>query len=116
VFRADIDYSTSNTKRGGGLLIEVSKSFRRVRRRYDLETADECVWVEIPATDNFNFIIIIFLSSIRSIETCYGCYKTESFCLNFFSLLVGIRGSDASHTASPTQSSTSPSRGIPCFN
>jgi hypothetical protein len=24
-------------------------------------------------------IIIIFLSSIRSIKTCYGCYKTESF-------------------------------------
>jgi hypothetical protein len=26
-------------------------------------------------------LIIIFLSSIRSIETCYGCYKTESFHL-----------------------------------
>jgi hypothetical protein len=26
-------------------------------------------------------IIIIFLSSIRSIETCYGRYKTESFHL-----------------------------------
>jgi hypothetical protein len=37
-------------------------------------------------------------------------------CLNFFSLLVGVRGSDASHTACPTQSSTSPYRDIPCFN
>jgi hypothetical protein len=27
------------------------------------------------------YIIIIFLSSIRSIETCYGCYKTESLHL-----------------------------------
>jgi hypothetical protein len=33
---------------------------------------------------------IIYLSSIRSVETCYGCYKTESFHL-FKGLL--IRGS-----------------------
>jgi hypothetical protein len=26
-------------------------------------------------------VIIIFLSSIRSIETCYECYKSESFHL-----------------------------------
>jgi hypothetical protein len=46
---------------------------------------------------NFSYIIIIiiFLSSIRSIETCYGCYKTESFnlfkCLpKFIFNLVGI--------------------------
>jgi hypothetical protein len=78
---------------------------------------------------------IIFLSSITFIETCYGCYKTESFHLFkglpkflfpfdwYFIIIFGIlstcsffRGSDASHTASPTQSSTSPSHGIPCFN
>jgi hypothetical protein len=48
-------------------------------------------------------IIIIFLSSIiRSIETCYGCYKTESFHLFnglpkflfpfdwYFRIIVGI--------------------------
>jgi hypothetical protein len=32
VFRADRNYSTSNTKRGGGVLTAVSKSFRGVKR------------------------------------------------------------------------------------
>jgi hypothetical protein len=57
VFRADRDYLTSNTKRGGGVLVAVSKSFRGVKRRYDLETIDECVWVEIPVPDNNNLFI-----------------------------------------------------------
>jgi hypothetical protein len=34
-----------------------------------------------PGLPFWGFIIIVFLSSIRSIETCYGCYKTESFHL-----------------------------------
>jgi hypothetical protein len=34
----------------------------------------------------------------------------------FYLTTRGIRGSDASHTASPAQSSTSASCGIPCFN
>jgi hypothetical protein len=42
---------------GGTVLIVVSQSFCGVRRRYDVETADECVWIEIPATDNFNLLI-----------------------------------------------------------
>jgi hypothetical protein len=52
VYRADRNYSASNTKRGGGVLTAVYKPFREVKRRYDLETADECVWAEIPAHDN----------------------------------------------------------------
>jgi hypothetical protein len=57
VYRADRNYSASNTKRGGGVLTAVSKSFREVKRRYDLETADECVWAEIPAHDNYSLLI-----------------------------------------------------------
>jgi hypothetical protein len=57
VYRAGRNYSTSNTKRGGGVLTAVCKSFRGVKRRYDLETADECVWVEIPVHDNYSLLI-----------------------------------------------------------
>jgi hypothetical protein len=57
VYRAGRNYSTSNTKRGGGVLTGVYKSFRGVKRRYDLETADECVWVEIPVHDNYSLLI-----------------------------------------------------------
>jgi hypothetical protein len=42
VFRADRDYLTLNTKRGSGVLIAVSKLLRWFKRRYDLETTDEC--------------------------------------------------------------------------
>jgi hypothetical protein len=56
VFRADRDYLTSNTKRGGGVLVAVSKSFRGDKRIYDLETTDECVGVEIIVADNNNLL------------------------------------------------------------
>jgi hypothetical protein len=26
-------------------------------RRHDLETTEECVWIEIPVSDNFNLIV-----------------------------------------------------------
>jgi hypothetical protein len=57
VFRADREYLTSNTERGGGVPVAVSKSYRGVRRRYDLETTDECVWVRITVADNYNLLI-----------------------------------------------------------
>jgi hypothetical protein len=57
VFRANRDYLTSNTKRGGGVLVAISKSFRGVKRRYNLETTDECVWVEMTVADNNNLLI-----------------------------------------------------------
>jgi hypothetical protein len=48
VFRADRDYLTSNTTRGGGVLIAVSNLLQGIKRRHDLETTTECVWIEIP--------------------------------------------------------------------
>jgi hypothetical protein len=39
------------------VLVVVSKSFQGVKWRYDLETTDECVWVEIPVVDNYNLLI-----------------------------------------------------------
>jgi hypothetical protein len=39
------------------VLTAVSKLFRGVKRRYDLETADEFVWVEIPVHDNYSLLI-----------------------------------------------------------
>jgi hypothetical protein len=59
VFPADRKYSTSNTKHGGGALTAVFKSFREVTWRYALETADACVWVEIPVSDNYSLLNVI---------------------------------------------------------
>jgi hypothetical protein len=56
VFRADIRDLTSNTKREGGVFIAVSKSFRGVKHRYDLETDDECVLAEIHVSNNYNVL------------------------------------------------------------
>jgi hypothetical protein len=56
VFRAERDYITSNKKREGGVLIEVSKSLYGVKRKYDLEMIKECVWVEILVRDNYNLL------------------------------------------------------------
>jgi hypothetical protein len=39
------------------VLVAVSKSFRGVKRRYDQETINECVWVEITVADNNNLLI-----------------------------------------------------------
>jgi hypothetical protein len=35
----------------------VTKSFRGVKWRYNLETADECVWVKIPVHNNYSLLI-----------------------------------------------------------
>jgi hypothetical protein len=43
--------------RGGGVLIALSSRVRSYKRRYDLESCDECVWVEIPTSDGLNLII-----------------------------------------------------------
>jgi hypothetical protein len=41
----------------GGVLVAVSRSFRGVKQRYDLETTDECVWVEITVAEYSNLLI-----------------------------------------------------------
>jgi hypothetical protein len=57
VFRADRDYSNSNTTRGGGVLIAVTNLLKGIKRRHDLETTTESVWFEIPGSDNVNLLI-----------------------------------------------------------
>jgi hypothetical protein len=42
---------------GGGVLIAVSNLIQGVKRRHDLETTNECVWIEIPVRDSFNLLI-----------------------------------------------------------
>jgi hypothetical protein len=55
VLRADRDYTTSSATRGGGALIAVSE-LHGVKRRFDLEIINECVWIEILTK-----IIIIYV-------------------------------------------------------
>jgi hypothetical protein len=45
-----------NKTRGGGVLIALSLRFRSYKRRYDLESYDECVLVEIPILGSPNFL------------------------------------------------------------
>jgi hypothetical protein len=52
VLRADRDHLNSHTTRGGGVLIALSNLLQGVMRRHDLETTEECVWIEIPVSDN----------------------------------------------------------------
>jgi hypothetical protein len=45
-----------NKTRAGGVLIALSSRVRSFKRRYDLESCDECVWVEIPTSDGLNLL------------------------------------------------------------
>lgn len=56
VFRQDRDYANTGMKLGGGVLIAVN-SLVQCHRRKDLESYAECVWVELPASDGFNYLI-----------------------------------------------------------
>jgi hypothetical protein len=56
VFRADRDCLNSHTTRGGGVLIAVSNLLQIVMRRNDLKTSKECVWFEVPASDNISLL------------------------------------------------------------
>ncbi|PNF20040.1 hypothetical protein B7P43_G05817 [Cryptotermes secundus] len=55
VFRSD--RASVNKTRGGGVLTALSSKIRSCKRRYDLESCDECVWVEIPTSDGLNLLI-----------------------------------------------------------
>jgi hypothetical protein len=55
VFRSD-RASVSKT-RDGGFLIALSSTVRSYKRRYDSESCDECVWIEIPTSDGLNVLI-----------------------------------------------------------
>ncbi|PNF43033.1 hypothetical protein B7P43_G08782 [Cryptotermes secundus] len=51
------DRMSANKTRGGGVLTALSSKIRSFKRRCDLESYNECVWVEIPTLDNQNLII-----------------------------------------------------------
>jgi hypothetical protein len=55
VFRSDRVSSVKT--RGGGALIALSSRIRSFKRRHDLESYEECVWVEIHISDNHNLLI-----------------------------------------------------------
>jgi hypothetical protein len=57
VFRADRGYLNSYTTSGDGVVFAVSNLLQGAMWRPDLETTKECVWIEIPASDNFNLLI-----------------------------------------------------------
>jgi hypothetical protein len=57
VFRAEYKSTHSNVTRGGGALTEAHRSFSSCKRTYDLELANECVWIEIPVPDGFNLLV-----------------------------------------------------------
>jgi hypothetical protein len=51
------DRVCTNKSRGGGVLIALSPRVRSCKRRCDLESLEECVWVEIPTNDGLNLLI-----------------------------------------------------------
>lgn len=51
------DRMSANKTRGGGVLTALSSKIRSFKRRCDLESYNECVWVEIPTLDNQNLLI-----------------------------------------------------------
>jgi hypothetical protein len=51
------DRASVNKTRGSGVLIALSSRVRSCKCRYDLESCDGCVWVEIPNFDGLNFLI-----------------------------------------------------------
>jgi hypothetical protein len=55
VFRSD--RASSNKTRGSGAVIALRCKVRSYKRNYDLESCDECVWVEIPTSDGLNLLI-----------------------------------------------------------
>jgi hypothetical protein len=60
VFRANKDYLITNTDRGGGLLIVISKPLHGLKRSCDFETTEEFVWVKLPVGKDFNLLIVHF--------------------------------------------------------
>jgi hypothetical protein len=57
VLLADTDYLKSSATRGGGGLIAVSELFHGVKRRFDLDISNECVWIETHINDNYNLLL-----------------------------------------------------------
>jgi hypothetical protein len=55
VFRSDRDCAKKT--RGGGVLTATSSSIPSYKRRRDLESWDECVWIEIPTYHGPNLLI-----------------------------------------------------------
>jgi hypothetical protein len=39
------------------VLTAVPRSIREIKRRYGLERADNCAWVEIPVTYHYNLLV-----------------------------------------------------------
>jgi hypothetical protein len=55
VFRSD--RASANKTRGGGALSALSSRVPAYKRRYYLESCDECVLVEVPTSDGLNLLI-----------------------------------------------------------
>jgi hypothetical protein len=51
------DRVSGNKTRGGGMLTALSSRIHSFKRRYDLESCDECVWIEISTLDSINLLI-----------------------------------------------------------
>lgn len=56
VFRKDRDYSSRGCRFGGGVLIATSSAFQ-AHRRYDLETYDECVWLQMECGNGQSLLV-----------------------------------------------------------
>jgi hypothetical protein len=55
VFRSGRDCAQKT--RGGGVLTAISSTVRYCKRRRDLESWEECVWIEVPTHDGLNLLI-----------------------------------------------------------
>jgi hypothetical protein len=55
VFRSD--RASVNMTCGGRVLIALSSRVRSYKHICDLESCDECVWVEIPTSDSLNLLV-----------------------------------------------------------
>lgn len=92
VYRRDRDYACTGQKLGGGVLIACEVSVDS-HRRFDLESYPECVWVEIKASDGFNYLIGTYYFAPLSDQTVFiEHFETIRKQINFDKYRVQIYG------------------------
>lgn len=92
VFRRDRDYSATGQRFGGGVLIAVSSKLKSCRRQ-DLETCDECVWLEILLRDRSKYLIGNYYFPPKfECSTFISHFDTLTSLINFSEYKVQIFG------------------------
>jgi hypothetical protein len=87
------DRVCTNETRGGGVLIALSPRVRSCKRMCDLESLEECVWIEITTYDGLNLLIGNHYfppdTEHEIIINCYRFLENNLETQNFRVILVG---------------------------